>query len=271
MREFKRLRALGAFDRQHLGFLSVGGDHHLIAEIGQHQAAGKPLTLKQLFLLDVGSIATVQRRLRRLKGLGLVQSRRAANDRRSVELRLSPKCVRMLAKYEAIMTSALPAQGRDESSHVCGLCDSETGCRNLLVAFLAQGLKAGDKCVLVAPAESQDEILAALEDRRKAPRHLVVSEGFSSADAQLAFLKRVSKEAKQAGRTMRLAADMSWTLSRSLPVDAVLNVEKQIDALARQAPLAALCVYDARHFSSGDFLRAVKCHRDHARHPIMLG
>lgn len=271
MRVFKRLRALWAFDEQHLDFLGAGADRHLVVEIGYHQATGTPLTLKQLFLLGVGSVATVQRRLRRLKGLGLLQHRRSATDRRAVELTLSPRCLQIFAKYDALMTSNPPRGGAGGPGHVCGLCDSNAGRRNLLVAFLSQGLKRGDKCLLVASADARDEILAALEGRRKAPRHLVTSEGFSSADAYCAFLKRVSKEAKQAGRTMRLASDMSWTLSRKLPVDAVLDVERRLDALARHASLAALCVYDARHFSSGDFLRAVKCHRDHSRHPIVLG
>ena len=96
MRQFEKLRALRAFEKQYLDFFSTVEDHHLIGEIGYHQAKGKPLTLKQLFLLDVGSVATVQRRLRRLKEFGLVQHRRAASDRRAVELMLSPKCLRVL-------------------------------------------------------------------------------------------------------------------------------------------------------------------------------
>ena len=124
---------------------------------------------------------------------------------------------------------------------------------------------------LLAPAEAQIDILTELNDRRRASRQLVVSEGYDSADAQFAFLKRVSQEAKQAGQTLRIAADMSWALSRNLRLDAILDSEMQFDALARKLPVATLCVYDARHFSSGDFLRAVKCHRDHVRHPIMLG
>jgi len=154
---------------------------------------------------------------------------------------------------------------------MCGLCDSDAGRRNLLVTFLAQGLKRGDKCLLVAPAEAQKEILAQLHHRRKAPEQLVVSEGHNSADAQLAFLKRVSQEAKQAGQTMCVAADMSWTLSSNVRIDALLDIERRFDALARQLPLTGLCVYDARDFSSGDFLHAVKCHRDHSRYPIVLG
>jgi MEDS: MEthanogen/methylotroph, DcmR Sensory domain len=102
-------------------------------------------------------------------------------------------------------------------------------------------------------------------------KQVVASEGYDSSDAQLAFLKRVAKEAKQAGQTLYLAADMSWTLSQNLRIDALLDIETRFDALAGQLSLKALCVYDARHISSGDFLHAVKCHRDHSRYPIVLG
>jgi len=275
MRVFERLRALRAFEVQHLLFLRTGGNHHLIVEIGYHQAKGKPLTLKQLFLLDFGSIATVQRDLRRLKQLGLVQSRRAASDRRSVELSLTPRCVRIFAKYDALMDTKAPARAGHRAGagprHVCGLCDSDAGSRKLIASYLAQGLKRGDKCVLVAPAAEQRDILDELNDRRGAPRKLVVSEGYDSVEGQCAFFKRVLGEAKQAGQAMCLAANMSWTRFKSLPMDAVLDIERRFDALTRRLPLTGLCVYDARRFSSDDILHVVKCHRDHSRHPVMLG
>ena len=275
MRQFEKLRALRAFERQYLDFFSTVEDHHLIGEIGYHQAKGKPLTLKQLFLLDVGSVATVQRRLRRLKEFGLVQHRRAASDRRAVELTLSPKCVRIFAKYDALMSSKPAARDAaresGEPSHVCGLCDSDAGGRNLLVTFLAQGLKRGDTCVLVAPAEGQKEISAALHHRRQADSQLVVSEGYNSVDALFAFFKRELQKAKQADRAMCVAGHMSWTLYKSLRIDALLDLERRFEALARRLPVTGLCVYDTRDFSSGDFLHAVKCHRDHSHYPILLG
>lgn len=275
MRVFERLRALRAFEAQHLLYVRTGGNHHLIVEIGYHQAKGKPLTLKQLFLLDFGSIATVQRDLRRLKELGLVQHRRAARDRRAVELTLAPKCLRIFANYDSLIDSKPPARngarGGGEPRHVCGLCNSDAGGRRLVASYLAKGLKRGDKCVLVAPAAAQQEILAELNDRRRASRQLVVSEGYESPDAQLAFLKRVLREATQAGQTVCLAANMSWTLAKKLPINAVLDIERRLDALTRRLPLTGLCVYDARDFSSDNVLQAVKCYRDHARHPIALG
>src|SRR4029077_19470732 len=212
MRLFERLRALRTFEKQHLEFLSSVEDHQLIVEIGYHQAKGKPLTLKQLFLLDVGSVATVQRRLRRLKGLGLLQQRRAASDRRAVELTLTPKCLRIFAKYNSLMISKPPtrvaARGDRTPKHVCGLYDSDAGARNLVATFLAQGLKRGDKCILVAPAEVQTDILPELPHRRRASERLVVSEGYESADAQFAFFMRVFQEAKQAGQALCVAGNM---------------------------------------------------------------
>jgi DNA-binding MarR family transcriptional regulator len=274
MRLFEKLRALRAFEKQYLDFFSTVEDHHLVGEIGYYQSKGKPLTLKQLFLLDVGSIATVQRRLRRLKELGLVQQRRSTSDRRTVELSLSPKCIRIFAKYGALMSAKGSAQdaalGNGQPRHVCGLCDSDAGGRGLVTTFLAEGLKRGDKCVLVAPAAAQKEILAALHPRRRAPEQVIVSDGYSSADAQFAFLKRVSQEATQAGQTLCLAANMSWTLAKNIRIDAIVEFERRFDAVTRRLASTCLCVYDARHVSSGDFLRVVKCHRDNQHYPIAL-
>ena len=275
MRVFERMRALRAFENQHLLFLRTGGNHHLIGEIGHHQATGKPLTLKQLFLLDIGSVATVQRHLRRLKELGFVQHRRAAGDRRAVELTLTPKCVRLFAKYDTLMTvkprAREVARGSAEPRHVCGFCDSDAGRRKLLVSFLAQGMKRGDRCILVAPTEGQNEILAQLPHRRRASEQLVVMQGHDSPEAQFAFFKDEFREAKQAGQATCIAADMAWTFSRNVRISTLLDIEKRFDAQAGRIPVTALCVYDARLFSSGDVLQAVKCHRDHARHPVMLG
>jgi DNA-binding MarR family transcriptional regulator len=275
MRLLEKLHALRTFEKQHLDFLGTVEDHHLIGEIGYHQAQGKPLTLKQLFLLDVGSIATVQRRLRRLKELEIVHHRRSPSDRRAVELTLSPKCVRILTKYDTLMSSkssaSTAAMGNGGPNHVCGLCDSDAGMNNVLVTFLAQGLKRGDKCLLVAPAGEQKEIIGALSHRRKTAEQLSVSEGYNSTDAQYAFLKRMTQDAKRAGQTLRLGTNMSWIFSQNLRMDAVLDIEKRFDGLAERCSLKGLCVYDARRFPSGDFLHALKCHRDHAVYPIVAG
>lgn len=87
---FKKLRTLRAFQKRHMPFLQSCEDFDIVREIGFHQYSKAPLTLKLLFLRDIGSVATVQRRLRRLKKLDVVRQKRTAHDRRNLELTLSP-------------------------------------------------------------------------------------------------------------------------------------------------------------------------------------
>jgi hypothetical protein len=54
-----------------------------------HQAAGRPTTLQLLFLKNYGSVPTIQRRLNRLKLLGVVAYTRSIHDKRVVHLTLS--------------------------------------------------------------------------------------------------------------------------------------------------------------------------------------
>ena len=82
---------LRVFEKRHLPFLETVEDLDVVREIGFHQEIGHPLNLKNLFSQDIGSVATIQRRLRRLKALGVVHQRRADHDKRNVELTISPR------------------------------------------------------------------------------------------------------------------------------------------------------------------------------------
>lgn len=103
---FAKLRAIRAFEKRNLPFLATLEDFDLVREIGYHQEQGAPLTMKQLYLLDVASLATVQRRLRRLRELGLVQQLRSASDGRALELHLAPRLLKLLARYEEFLNGA---------------------------------------------------------------------------------------------------------------------------------------------------------------------
>jgi DNA-binding transcriptional ArsR family regulator len=101
---FERLRQLRDFERRNLGFLKTCEDHDLVYEIGWHQAQGKPLTVKQIFLLGLGSVPTVQRRLARLRRLGIITQQRCEHDRRSVEVSLAPKVLKGFAQYNELLS-----------------------------------------------------------------------------------------------------------------------------------------------------------------------
>ena len=106
MRLFAKLRAAREFERLHMEALNRLEDFDLVREIGFHQEQGAPLTMKKLYLLDLGSVATIQRRLRRLRKLGLIDQKRSSDDRRTVELALSPKLLKVFAKYAVILAAA---------------------------------------------------------------------------------------------------------------------------------------------------------------------
>lgn len=104
---FGRLREIRAFERRNLGFLKTCEDHDLLWEIGWHQAQGKPLTVKQIFLLGLGSVPTVQRRLARLRRLGVIAQQRCEHDRRSVEVTIAPKVLKVFAQYKDLLAQGL--------------------------------------------------------------------------------------------------------------------------------------------------------------------
>jgi DNA-binding MarR family transcriptional regulator len=102
---FAKLRALREFERRHLKQLTTVEDLDLVCEIGFHQEQGQPLSIKQLYLLNLASVATIQRRLRRLRQLGIITPHRSDSDARSVVLTISPKLMKVYARYGEILAS----------------------------------------------------------------------------------------------------------------------------------------------------------------------
>jgi DNA-binding MarR family transcriptional regulator len=105
MKLFTGLKKIREFERQQLPFLKSVVDFDIVIEIGYAEEQGQPLTLKQLFLLNIRSRTTVRRKLRRLIDQGIVLRRKHANDHRSSLLTISASSVRLLGKYGGTITS----------------------------------------------------------------------------------------------------------------------------------------------------------------------
>jgi hypothetical protein len=102
---FTQLRSLRRLEKQHLPFLRSMEDYELVCEVGHHEESGRPLSMKQLYLLNLGSVPTVQRRLRRLRQLGVIVPRRSTSDGRSVELTVSPRVRKSCGRYLELLRS----------------------------------------------------------------------------------------------------------------------------------------------------------------------
>jgi len=105
MQIFEYLHQLRTFERRHLPFVRTLEDLDMVSLIGLHQERGISLTLKQMLSFDIGSVATLERRLARLKRLGIVVQMRSDVDKRNVELKLSPRINRVFQRYSALIAS----------------------------------------------------------------------------------------------------------------------------------------------------------------------
>src|SRR5258706_16255524 len=99
MKLFAGLRKIREFERGQLPFLKSFVDFDIVIEIGYAEEQARPLTLKQLFLLDISPRSTVRRKLSRLIEQGIVVRRKHADDQRAGVLTISSSSVKLLAKY----------------------------------------------------------------------------------------------------------------------------------------------------------------------------
>ncbi len=105
MKLFTGLKQIREFERRQLPFLKSVADFDIVIEIGYAEEQGQPLTLKQLFLMNIVSRTTVRRKLAGLIEQGIVIRRKHANDHRSSLLVISPSSVKLLGKYGGTLTS----------------------------------------------------------------------------------------------------------------------------------------------------------------------
>jgi DNA-binding MarR family transcriptional regulator len=105
MKLFTGLKKIREFERLLLPFLKSIVEFDIVIEIGYAEEQGQPLTLKQLFLLNVRSRTTVRRKLAKLIEQGIVIRRKHVNDQRASLLIISPSTVKLLAKYGGTLTS----------------------------------------------------------------------------------------------------------------------------------------------------------------------
>lgn len=96
---FQRIRRIQEFELKQLPFLEKSLDAILVAEIGRQEDLRKPLTVKELLLLDLGAPATVRRRLNRLVRLGIVNKNRVQRDMRIQQLSVDRAVRKIYSRY----------------------------------------------------------------------------------------------------------------------------------------------------------------------------
>lgn len=102
---FARLRKIREFERRELAFLKSFVDFDIVIEIGYAEEQKQPLTPKRLFLLKLGSLTTVRRRLAQLMARGIVAQRPAEYNRHAAMLTITPPARKLLRNYGKVLTA----------------------------------------------------------------------------------------------------------------------------------------------------------------------
>jgi excisionase family DNA binding protein len=155
--------------------------------------------------------------------------------------------------------------------HLPAFYDSEAGRVRLTAPFLADGIKAGQPCFLLAQGEELNSYLVALDedpaidvDGALASGLLTVVGAPGKTVAQaLDFWERELWDAMDGNATlMRAVGEMVSERMGFESEQEMLAYEAAFNMTARRFPCAVICQYDVRKFSGRAILAALRAHPD---------
>src|SRR6202521_2635759 len=214
--------------------------------------------------------------IRRWSDSGLLPVQRVGRrrERRFVqsELRRSPGSPPGASRPAASNLAAVNVGGASVPlrTHLAPIYSSDFGGLRLSVPFLADGLRAGQPCFLVAGGVHLDRYFNALTDQgidvasATDSGGLVIIPGPGADVAQaISGWERLFGKALAGGPTvLRVIGEMVCERMGFGSEAAVMAYEEAYELRAKRFPVATLCQYDAREFDGEIMLRALKSHPD---------
>ena len=168
----------------------------------------------------------------------------------------------------ATLATGLPGVWMNVSDHICAFYRGREERDEVLVPFLREGLRAGDKCVCVLDTTDPDVLDAELTDEPRVEGYQLSA--FRSEDTYLAngrfepddMLDFWESEAQSAFAVhdyplVRMVGEMTWAL-RDLPgVDRLVAYEAELNRQLQKYPQVLLCLYDLEQFTDGEMLMEI--------------
>ena len=165
----------------------------------------------------------------------------------------------------------LAGQVTDIPVHIPAFYDSDAGRVRLTAPFLAEGLKAGQPCFLLAQGEELNSYLVALDSDPAIDVDEVLSSGLltvvgapgRTVAQALDFWERKLWQGVDANATlMRAVGEMVSEREGFESEQEMLAYEAAFNMTARRFPCAVICQYDVRRFSGRAILAALRAHPD---------
>lgn len=156
-------------------------------------------------------------------------------------------------------------------THLAPIYSTDHGRLRLSIPFLADGLRAGQPCFLVAGGELLERYKTALtEDQsidfdaaRDSGRLVIIPGPGSSVAEAISNWEQLFGRALAAGPTvLRVAGEMASELSVFGSITEMMAYEQAYEVMASRFPAVTLCQYDAREFDGELILRVLKSHPD---------
>ena len=212
--------------------------------------------------------------IRRWSNTGLLEAQRVGRRR---ERRFAPAD---LQRFLETSDSRRPAPGPSAvnvggasvplRTHLAPIYSTDFGGLRLSVPFLADGLRAGQPCFLVAGGVHLDRYFNALTDQgidvasATDSGGLVIIPGPGADVAQaISGWERLFGKALAGGPTvLRVIGEMVCERMVFGSEAAMMAYEEAYELMAKRFPVVTLCQYDAREFDGEIMLRALKSHPD---------
>ena len=169
----------------------------------------------------------------------------------------------------------IPGLRVDEGDHICAFYRGAAERDALLLPYLREGLRAGDKCICVVDATDPDKVLLSLggevDIRTSVARRQVevlssrdaylVGGGFSTS-RMLDFWERAVGAAigEEGFGFSRAVGEMTWALRDVPGVEELVGYESELNRFLVRYPQVILCLYDLERFSGDLLVDVLKTH-----------
>lgn len=160
--------------------------------------------------------------------------------------------------------------------HICVFYRGDAERHRIMMSFLRDGLRAGDKCICITSGADHRGIRSSLHEpgsdlpaepgllELEHAEDTYTKDGSFDADGMLAFWRQWGERTfeQEKCRFARAVTDMSWAqeLFSTPAVNDFMAYEVEATRFARRYPQVALCLYDIDRFGGNVIIPALRVH-----------
>jgi excisionase family DNA binding protein len=155
-------------------------------------------------------------------------------------------------------------------SHVASFYDTDAGRFRITIPFLADGIRSGQPCFLVASSDMVEAYVDALREHGcdidaaiKRDQFVVIDGPGTTVQGALDFWEQSWWSVLAGGRTIiRVAGEMGSERKVFSSVAEMMRYEVAFNMIAKRFPTVTICQYDVREFDGETIFQAMRAHPD---------